>query len=357
MYLDDADERRMRMSRPRRLGDPQPQRPDAARRPPRARRPARARQSCPDDARGAFASLTEAGPREPAGRARHAPRRRARALPRALRRGRARARSAPPGSACSPAPPTGRARLRLSRRHLRDGRSPAPRTRRARYRVRKLDSGALRFHTASSSITRSSPGGIDMALVRWEPVRELTSLQSEMNRLFNTFFDSPTTPRGGNGGRRAAGCRRWTSSRPTTTSSCAPICPAWPRSDVDDRARGQRPHRLRRAQAPSTRTSARASTASSASFGPFRRSLTLPEGVDADAHRGDVRQGRARGPHPQARGAQAAPRRDPGRRRSAAIEGERVRAAGRLSADRDSEPRRRGRAAAPRHTHGRPCPP
>ena len=41
-----------------------------------------------------------------------------------------------------------------------------------------------------------------MALVRWEPVRELTSLQSEMNRLFNTFFDTPTA---GNG----APARRW----------------------------------------------------------------------------------------------------------------------------------------------------
>jgi HSP20 family protein len=40
-----------------------------------------------------------------------------------------------------------------------------------------------------------------MALVRWEPVRELSSLQQEMNRLFNGFFD---TPRGanGNGGAR-----------------------------------------------------------------------------------------------------------------------------------------------------------
>jgi HSP20 family protein len=30
-----------------------------------------------------------------------------------------------------------------------------------------------------------------MALVRWEPVRELHSMQQEMNRLFNTFFDAP----------------------------------------------------------------------------------------------------------------------------------------------------------------------
>src|SRR3954469_2891115 len=36
-----------------------------------------------------------------------------------------------------------------------------------------------------------------MALVRWEPVRELNSLQTEMNRLFNTFFDTPAA--NGNG--------------------------------------------------------------------------------------------------------------------------------------------------------------
>jgi HSP20 family protein len=39
-----------------------------------------------------------------------------------------------------------------------------------------------------------------MALIRWEPARELQSLQSEMNRLFGTFFDSPTGA--GNGGSR-----------------------------------------------------------------------------------------------------------------------------------------------------------
>ncbi len=43
-----------------------------------------------------------------------------------------------------------------------------------------------------------------MALVRWEPVRELNTIQQEMNRLFNTFFDSPTPSGSGNGG-----ARRW----------------------------------------------------------------------------------------------------------------------------------------------------
>jgi HSP20 family protein len=42
-----------------------------------------------------------------------------------------------------------------------------------------------------------------MALIRWEPVRELNTIQSEMNRLFNTFFDAPQP---GNGG---ASMRRW----------------------------------------------------------------------------------------------------------------------------------------------------
>src|SRR4051794_14561802 len=41
-----------------------------------------------------------------------------------------------------------------------------------------------------------------MTIVRWEPLRELGTLQSEMNRLFNTAFEAPG---GGNGGTM----RRW----------------------------------------------------------------------------------------------------------------------------------------------------
>lgn len=41
-----------------------------------------------------------------------------------------------------------------------------------------------------------------MALIRWEPVRELNTLQSEMNRLFNTLFDAPVPGDGG-------AVRRW----------------------------------------------------------------------------------------------------------------------------------------------------
>ena len=44
-----------------------------------------------------------------------------------------------------------------------------------------------------------------MALIRWEPARELATIQNEMNRLFGTFFDGP--PPAGNAG--GATLRRW----------------------------------------------------------------------------------------------------------------------------------------------------
>ncbi len=43
-----------------------------------------------------------------------------------------------------------------------------------------------------------------MALVRWEPARELQTIQQEMNRLFGSFFDSSTATAATNGA-----ARRW----------------------------------------------------------------------------------------------------------------------------------------------------
>jgi HSP20 family protein len=118
-----------------------------------------------------------------------------------------------------------------------------------------------------------------MALVRWEPVRELNSLQSEMNRLFNTFFDAPTA--GGNGGPR-----RFIPSMDLAETETHYVLKAdLPGVEEDDvsieldenvlTVSGERKaeheekkegyHRVER------------------SFGQFRRSLTLPDGVDADA--------------------------------------------------------------------------
>src|SRR5437763_11996141 len=44
---------------------------------------------------------------------------------------------------------------------------------------------------ALSLVRRSS-----MALIRWEPARELDTIQNEMNRLFNTFFEGPRSANG-----------------------------------------------------------------------------------------------------------------------------------------------------------------
>jgi HSP20 family protein len=41
-----------------------------------------------------------------------------------------------------------------------------------------------------------------MALIRWEPVRELNTIQNEMNRLFNTFFEAPASTTSAQHGRR-----------------------------------------------------------------------------------------------------------------------------------------------------------
>jgi HSP20 family protein len=118
-----------------------------------------------------------------------------------------------------------------------------------------------------------------MALVRWEPVRELTSLQNEMNRLFTTFFDTPT---GGNG---EGATRRW--------------IPAMDLAETDD-------HFVLKADLPglgegdvNLEVEDNVLTVSGErkaehedkregyvrverAYGSFRRSLTLPEGIDPE---------------------------------------------------------------------------
>ena len=190
-----------------------------------------------------------------------------------------------------------------------------------------------------------------MALVRWEPVRELTSLQSEMNRLFNTFFDTPTTPRAPTAARCAAGCPPWTSSRPTTTSCCGPTCPACPRRTSRSSSRTT--------SSPSP-ASARPSTRSKREgfYRLERSSGALPP--LADPARGRRRRGRrgARSTRASSRSASPSPSsasRAGSRSRSATSRthdrGHRVRRPGRLRQP-GPEPRRRGSAAAPRRSDG-----
>jgi len=117
-----------------------------------------------------------------------------------------------------------------------------------------------------------------MALVRWEPVRELTSLQNEMNRVFASFFDSPA---GGNG----QSLRRWVPAMDLVETDDHFVLKAdLPGLGADDvnievednvlTVSGERKIEHETSREGFYRVE-RAS-------GAFRRSLTLPDGVKLD---------------------------------------------------------------------------
>jgi len=118
-----------------------------------------------------------------------------------------------------------------------------------------------------------------MTIVRWEPLRELNSLQSEMNRLFNTVFDTPS-------GTSGNVLRRWMPAMDLVESGehfvLRADLPGMSEDDVNIEfedgtltVSGERKaeheesnegfHRVER------------------SFGSFSRSLTLPQGIDPEA--------------------------------------------------------------------------
>ena len=130
-----------------------------------------------------------------------------------------------------------------------------------------------------------------MALIRWEPARELATIQSEMNRLFNTMFEPGTG--GGANGNASAG-RRWIPAMdlveagddfvlradlPGVTENDVNIelednvltISGERKSEHEERKEGY--YRVERAS------------------GSFSRSLTLPEGVDADRVRASFERG------------------------------------------------------------------
>ena len=117
-----------------------------------------------------------------------------------------------------------------------------------------------------------------MTIVRWEPLREFSTLQNEMNRLFNTVFDAPAPAHGV--------ARRWMPAMDLVETKDHFVVradlPGLTEGDIsielednvltlsgerkaehEDRQEGY--YRVERA------------------FGSFSRSLTLPRGVDADA--------------------------------------------------------------------------
>ena len=116
-----------------------------------------------------------------------------------------------------------------------------------------------------------------MALVRWEPVRELSSLQQEMNRLFGTFVGSPVN---------GITVRRWIPAMDLVEGEDSYVLradlPGLAQDDVkleyEDNVltvSGERKTERQERKGGYVRYE-RAS-------GAFTRSLTLPAGVDADA--------------------------------------------------------------------------
>lgn len=119
-----------------------------------------------------------------------------------------------------------------------------------------------------------------MALVRWDPARELDAFQNDMNRLFDTFFQ------GRGGGVGANGARRWIPAMDLVETDEQFVLradlPGLERDDVEievkdgvltisgqreaeHESRGEGYHRVERAS------------------GRFSRSLDLPAGIDAGA--------------------------------------------------------------------------
>ncbi len=117
-----------------------------------------------------------------------------------------------------------------------------------------------------------------MALIRWEPVRELNTIQSEMNRLFNTLFDSPAPANGM--------ARRWIPAMDLVEAGDEYVLradlPGLSEKDVNIEFEdnvltisGERKSEHEEKKEGFYRVER--------SYGSFSRSLTLPEGVDADA--------------------------------------------------------------------------
>ena len=120
-----------------------------------------------------------------------------------------------------------------------------------------------------------------MALVRWNPARELDTLQGEMNRLFSSFFDTPT-----NAGNANGITRRWipamdlveTREHFVLKADLPGMTDADVKVEVENNVLtilGERKTE-QEAEAEGYYRIERAS-------GAFSRSLTLPEGIDADA--------------------------------------------------------------------------
>jgi HSP20 family protein len=118
-----------------------------------------------------------------------------------------------------------------------------------------------------------------MTIVRWEPLREFSSLQNEMNRLFNSVFDAPAP---GNGGT----LRRWMPAMDLVEAEDHFVLradlPGLTEDDVTIEVEDQM-LTISGERKASEQTKKDGYVRVERAFGAFSRSLTLPKGVDADA--------------------------------------------------------------------------
>jgi HSP20 family protein len=114
-----------------------------------------------------------------------------------------------------------------------------------------------------------------MALVRWEPAREVDSLQTEVNRVFDAFF-----------GQGTSSSRRWVPAMDLVETEAHLVLradlPGLSREDVEIEIKdgvltvsGERRADHEEKSEGYFRVER--------SFGRFSRSLTLPKGVEADS--------------------------------------------------------------------------
>jgi HSP20 family protein len=143
-----------------------------------------------------------------------------------------------------------------------------------------------------------------MALIRWEPVREINTIQSEMNRLFNTLFESPG--QSGNGTNGGSSLRRWIPAMDLVETDDDFVL----RADLPGLSEGDVNIELednvltisgeRKAEHEERKEGYYRVERSS---GTFSRSLTLPEGVEPDAVQASFDRGvlEVRVPKPEAK--------------------------------------------------------
>jgi len=130
-----------------------------------------------------------------------------------------------------------------------------------------------------------------MAVLRWDPTREISSLQSEMNRVFSTFFDSPASQSSGAG---AGSTGRWLPAMDLAETGDSYIVRADLPGITEDEVQvelednvltisGERRLDETRSEGGYLRTER--------ARGSFARSLTLPAGIDPERIEADFKNG------------------------------------------------------------------